>query len=218
MTFDLTPARKSRKDFLPLSGCRRIAVMGGTFDPIHYGHLVTAEIARSKFALDTVIFVPSGHPPHKQNLPGHAEQRLMMTLLATVTNPYFQVSRSEVDCQALSYTYDTLCEFSGQFGPQSRFFFITGADAVLEILTWHNAEKMFELCCFIAATRPGYPLIDMRRLPDNFLKKIEIMQAPALSISSTDIRRRIREGQPIKYLLPEAVETYIYKQGLYSQE
>jgi nicotinate-nucleotide adenylyltransferase len=189
--------------------------MGGAFDPIHYGHLVTAEIARSKFALDTVVFVPSGHPPHKQSLPGQAEQRLMMTLLATVTNPYFQISRSEVDRTGPSYTYDTLLEFSGLFGPESQFYFITGADAVLEMLSWRNAEKLIGLCSFIAATRPGYRLTDVGQLPHNFRAKIETMQVPALSISSTDIRRRIREGKPIKYLLPEAVETYIYKQGLY---
>jgi nicotinate-nucleotide adenylyltransferase len=194
---------------------QRIGIMGGTFDPIHYGHLVTAEIARSKFALDTVVFVPSGQPPHKQSIPGHAEQRLMMTLLATVTNPYFQLSRSEVDRLGPSYTYDTLIEFLELFGPQSKFFFITGADAVLEMLSWRNAEKLVELCSFIAATRPGYRLADVHQLPDTFIKKIEMMQVPALSISSTDIRRRIRENKPIKYLLPEAVETYIYKQGLY---
>jgi nicotinate-nucleotide adenylyltransferase len=195
-----------------------IGIMGGTFDPIHYGHLVTAEIARSKFALDKVVFVPSGHPPHKQSVPGHAEQRLLMTLLATVTNPFFQVSRIEVDRTGPSYTYDTLTEFRQLSGPGSKFYFITGADAVLEMLTWHNAEQMIDLCSFIAATRPGYPLTDVRRLPENFLKKIEMMQVPALSISSTDIRLRIREGRPIKYLLPEAVETYIYKQGLYLQD
>jgi len=197
---------------------RRIGIMGGTFDPIHYGHLVAAEIARSKFALDIVVFVPSGRPPHKQSIPGHGEQRLMMTLLATVTNPYFQVSRIEVDRTGPSYTYDTLTEFYEVYGQESKIFFITGADAVLEMLTWHNAEKLIDLCSFIAATRPGYRLTDVRHLPENFLKKINLMQVPALSISSTDIRRRIREGQPIKYLLPEAVETYIYKQGLYLQE
>ena len=194
---------------------RRIGIMGGTFDPIHYGHLVTAEIARSKFALDTVVFVPSGHPPHKQSVPGHAEQRLMMTLLATVANPYFQLSRSEVDRIGPSYTYDTLREFRELYGLNSEFFFITGTDAVLEMLAWHNGEKLFDMCSIIAATRPGYRLTDVDRLPENFRQKIEMMQVPALSISSTDIRRRIREGKPIKYLLPEAVETYIYKQGLY---
>lgn len=194
---------------------QRIGIMGGTFDPIHYGHLVTAEIARSKFALDTVVFVPSGHPPHKQFVPGHAEQRLMMTLLATVTNPYFQISRLEVDRLGPSYTYDTLTEFSKLYGDASKFYFITGADAVLEMLSWRNAENLIGLCSFIAATRPGYRLTDVRQLPGNFRENIETMQVPALSISSTDIRRRIREGDPIKYLLPEAVETYIYKQRLY---
>lgn len=198
---------------------QRVGIMGGTFDPIHYGHLVTAEIARSKFKLDTVVFVPSGHPPHKQqNMPGHAEQRLMMTLLATVTNPYFQISRIELDRLGPSYTYDTLNEFRELFGANSNFFFITGADAVLEMFTWRYAERLVQMCTFIAATRPGYHLTDVRRLPDEFIKKIELMQVPALSISSTDIRRRIREEKPIKYLLPESVETYIYKQGLYRRQ
>ncbi|MCL2496194.1 MAG: nicotinate-nucleotide adenylyltransferase [Clostridiales bacterium] len=194
---------------------QRIGIMGGAFDPIHYGHLVTAEIARSKFKLDMVVFVPSGHPPHKRNLPGHAEQRLMMTMLATVTNPHFQVSCAELDRQGLSYTYDTLVEFRELYGDHCEFFFITGADAVLEMFTWRYAERLVEMCTFIAATRPGYRLADVHRLPDDFNPKIELMQVPALSISSTDIRRRINEGEPIKYLLPEAVETYIYKQGLY---
>lgn len=194
---------------------RRVGIMGGTFDPIHYGHLVTAEIARSKFALDMVVFVPSGHPPHKQSLPGHAEQRLMMTLLATVTNPYFHISRIELDRLGPSYTYDTLHEFHEIYGENCKFFFITGADAVLEMFTWRNAERLVQMCTFIAATRPGYRLTDVRQLPDEFIRKIELMQVPALSISSTDIRRRISEEKPIKYLLPESVETYIYKQGLY---
>lgn len=194
---------------------QRIGIMGGTFDPIHHGHLVTAEIARSKFKLDSVIFVPSGHPPHKQSLPGHAEQRLLMTLLATVTNPYFQVSRVELDRVGPSYTYDTLLEFHELYGKNASFFFITGADAVLEMFTWRNAERLVEMCTFIAATRPGYHLTDIKHLPDEFVSKIELMQVPALSISSTDIRRRIREGKPIKYLLPESVETYINKHGLY---
>ncbi|MCL1975218.1 MAG: nicotinate-nucleotide adenylyltransferase [Firmicutes bacterium] len=194
---------------------RRIGIMGGTFDPIHYGHLVAAEIARSKFMLDMVVFVPSGHPPHKQNVPGHAEQRLMMALLATVTNPYFQISRSEIDRLGPSYTYDTLIEFSELYGQQSELYFITGTDAVLEMLTWRNAEMLIDMCRIIAATRPGYDLTDISRLPSNFCEKIEMLQVPALSISSSDIRCRIREGKPIKYLLPEAVETYIYKQRLY---
>ncbi|MCL1816678.1 MAG: nicotinate-nucleotide adenylyltransferase [Clostridiales bacterium] len=197
---------------------QRVGIMGGTFDPIHYGHLVTAEIARSKFSLDTVVFVPSGQPPHKQSLPGYAEKRLMMTLLATVTNLHFQVSRTEIDRKGPSYTYDTLIEFIEVFGQKSKFYFITGADAVLEMFSWHNAEKLLELCSFIAATRPGYLLSELQNLPDAFLNKIELMQVPALSISSSDIRRRIRTGEPIKYLLPETVEIYIYKQGLYLQE
>lgn len=196
---------------------QRVGIMGGTFDPIHYGHLVTAEAARSKFRLDQVIFVPSGRPPHKQSSPGHAEQRLMMTLLATVNNPYFHVSRLEVDREGYSYTYDTLLAFREIYGSACRLFFITGADAILEILTWRYAERLMDQCTFIAATRPGYTIADVGKLPDHFSSKIELMQVPALSISSTDIRRRIRKGEAIRYLLPESVETYIEKTGLYQE-
>ena len=194
---------------------KRIGIMGGTFDPIHYGHLVTAEAARSKFNLDTVVFVPTGRPPHKKENSADAEKRYLMVLLATVTNPYFHVSRSEIDREGYSYTYDTICEFKQLYGADAELFFITGLDAVLEMLTWKNADKLIEMCNFIAASRPGYDLTDIDGLPANFRGKIELMQVPALSISSTDIRRRMREEKPIKYLLPEAVETYIKKVGLY---
>ncbi len=195
----------------------KIGIMGGTFDPIHYGHLVTAEIARAKFNLDTVIFVPAGRPPHKEIEAKYSEHRYMMTFLATVTNPYFQISRLELEREGLSYTYDTLCRFKEEYGADCQLHFITGADAIRQIFTWNNAEQLFGLCNFIAATRPGYQLAELADWPPNFKDKIKLMQVPALSISSTDIRRRIKNGQPIKYLLPESVENYIRKQGLYWQ-
>lgn len=196
---------------------KRVGIMGGTFDPIHYGHLVTAEAARSKFNLNTVVFVPSGRPPHKPSSPGHTEMRYLMAFLATVNNPYFHVSRSEIDREGYSYTYDTVCEFKQHYGPTAELFFITGVDAILEILTWKHAERLLELCSFIAASRPGYDLTDIVNLPANFQAKIELMQVPALSISSTDIRRRLNCGEAIKYLLPEAVEAYINKVNLYQE-
>jgi nicotinate-nucleotide adenylyltransferase len=201
----------------PTPNHQRIGIMGGTFDPIHYGHLVTAEAARSKFNLDTVVFIPSGRPPHKKADSADTEKRYLMVLLATVANPYFQVSRSEIDRAGYSYTYDTICEFRQYYGANAELFFITGVDAILEMLTWKHADKLIEMCSFIAASRPGYDLTDIGDLPTDFRAKIELMQVPALSISSTDIRRRMREDKPIKYLLPETVETYIKKMGLYQK-
>ncbi|MDO4582408.1 MAG: nicotinate-nucleotide adenylyltransferase [Bacillota bacterium] len=195
---------------------KRLGIMGGTFNPIHYGHLVTAESARSKFGLDQVIFVPSGHPPHKRLRDNSdAEHRAMMTLLATITNPAFTMSRVELDREGYSYSYDTVNYFREQYGDGTEIFFITGADAILEIFTWKNAAELLRICTFIAATRPGFDLGDVHKLPEGWQDRIQLMRIPALSISSTDIRRRVHGGDTIKYLLPEAVENYILKQGLY---
>jgi len=194
----------------------RIGLMGGTFDPIHYGHLVTAEAAREKFALDEVIFVPSGNPPHKKEIPiSAAEHRLMMVIMATISNPYFHISRLELERPGFSYTFDTVNDFLRQYNNNCEIYFITGADAILEITTWKDVDALMENCYFIAATRPGFNLDELYKLPANFLSKISFMQVPALAISSTDIRRRVASGESIKYLLPEAAESYIYKQKLY---
>ncbi|MEG1501352.1 MAG: nicotinate-nucleotide adenylyltransferase, partial [Clostridiales bacterium] len=135
---------------------RRIGLMGGTFDPIHYGHLVTAEAARYKYLLDEVIFVPSGNPPHKKERRiSSADDRLMMSTLATVTNSFFSVSDLEIIRGGYSYTYDTVREFK-QLYPHSEIYFITGADAISEIITWKKVELLFDQCYFIAATRPGF--------------------------------------------------------------
>jgi nicotinate-nucleotide adenylyltransferase len=199
----------------------RLGIMGGTFDPIHYGHLVTAEAARTEFGLEVVVFVPSGHPPHKA---GHrltdARHRYMMTVLAVATNPWFEVSRVEIDRPGFSYTIDTVQEFRRRYGETTDLFFITGADAILEILTWHRVNDLFTLCQFIAATRPGYRLDGLGKvleaiLPDN-RQRIHLLEVPALAISSTDIRERVRSGRSIKYLVPEPVEHYIYKNRLYA--
>ncbi len=196
---------------------QRIGIMGGTFDPIHFGHLVTAEAARHRFSLDRVIFVPSGHPPHKQNRPvTPGSERLMMTLLATVANAHFIVSDWEVGRPQMSYTYDTMQAFHREYGEQAELFFITGADAVLEIMQWRKIDELTDFCSFIAATRPGYRLGDAA-LSAKLAEKVAFMEVPALAISSSDIRRRVRQGEPIKYLLPETVEMYIYKHGLYRE-
>lgn len=192
--------------------------MGGTFNPIHNGHLVTAEEARVQFRLDEVIFIPSGRPPHKNERKiASAHHRVIMTLLATVTNPHFQVSQVEVERPGYSYTYDTVSYFQDLYLGNAELYFITGADAILEIIAWKNVEKLFEKCNFIAATRPGFELsaIQDSALPQFAKDKIFFMEIPALAISSTDVRKRLKTGMPIKYLLPNAVETYIHKNKLY---
>jgi len=195
---------------------KTLGLMGGTFDPIHYGHLVTAEAARCGFNLDKVVFVPSGRPPHKKakNITP-AEHRYEMTKLAIESNPYFDISRLELDRPGYSYAVDTVSMFLEKYGQDIDLFFITGADAILEILTWKNVEKLMKHCKFIAATRPGFHLHDVNHLPEDFMEKIIFMEVPALAISSTDIRKRVAVNRPIKYLLPEAVESYIYKHHLY---
>ncbi len=199
---------------------KKIGLMGGTFNPIHNGHLVTAEEARVQFDLDEVIFVPSGKPPHKSERKiADAYHRAMMTLLATVTNPYFHVSRVEIERPGYSYTYDTVSYFQELYQGEAELYFITGADAILEIIAWKNVEQLFEKCRFIAATRPGFDLSAIRSsdLPQSAKDRIFYMEIPALAISSTDVRQRVKEGMPIKYLMPSAVETYIYKNKLYSE-
>lgn len=193
----------------------RIGIMGGTFDPIHFGHLVTAEAARHRFDLRQVIFVPSGRPPHKldRKLTSPSD-RLLMTLLATVNNPDFIVSDWEVKREQVSYTYDTMVAFREHFGDSAELFFITGADAVMEIIHWRKIAELSDLCSFIAATRPGYHFADID-VPPKLAEKLCFMEVPALAISSSDIRNRVAMGEPIKYLLPEAVEKYIIKHELY---
>lgn len=201
---------------------KRLGIMGGTFDPVHYGHLVAAEGARYQFQLEEIIFVPTGRPPHKApekvSKPHH---RLALTHLAINTNPFFAVSTMEIERTGLSYTIDTVRETSNLF-PGAQIFFITGADAVLEILNWKNVAELLSMCFFIAATRPGYRLCSLKAGLPGFspaqLERIIVMEVPALAISSTDIRQRVREGRPIKYLLPEPVENYILEHGLYQKQ
>lgn len=200
---------------------RRLGVMGGTFDPIHHGHLVTAEEARAQFELDGVVFVPNRHPPHKDPADvTNPEDRYLMTFLATVSNPHFSVSRVEIDRPGPSYTIDTIRALAAQH-PAAALYYITGADAILQILRgeWEQAPQLLGLCQFIAATRPGFTLdLDVLRRNNctgRSLDNVHKMTIPAMAISSTDIRTRVRSGRPIKYLVPEAVESYIAKHSLY---
>ena len=198
-----------------------IGLMGGTFDPVHHGHLVAAEEARSQFNMDQVIFIPAGKPPHKTNKElSTPEDRLAMTKAAVSSNPYFTVSDIEIKKSGLSYTINTVRAMK-EIYPGQEIYFITGADAVLEILTWKNYTNLLEECIFVAASRPGFDLgkmtSDMNAFPPKLLERIKTIQVPALAISSTDIRQRVCEERPIKYLLPETVEEYILCRRLYSR-
>ena len=199
-------------------GVKRLGIMGGTFDPIHYGHLVTAEAARTRFRLDQVVFVPSGRPPHKADGTTDAGDRLVMTQMAIVTNPGFSLSDIEARREGYSYSIDTVREFFDIYGPELELFFITGADAILSIPTWKDAGDLLHMCTFIAASRPGFDLAELNKLPLAWLERIRLFEIPALAISSTDIRRRVKQGDSIKYLLPEPVEHYILRYGLYRGE
>lgn len=207
---------------LTLKKIKRLGIMGGTFDPVHYGHLVAAEAARAQFDFDKVIFIPSGCPPHKIGKKiTEAKHRYLMTVLAVSTNMYFEVNRTEIERQGQSYAFDTVFQLKEQYGSEWELYFITGADAVLEILTWKNIKRLIEICTFVAATRPGFDLSAL----DNKLEQISSIakdkfftfEVPALSISSTDIRQKVADSKPIKYLLPESVEQYIYTNGLYKK-
>ena len=198
----------------------RLGIMGGTFDPVHYGHLVTAEEALVQFNLDRVVFMPTGRPVRKTHRSvSSAEDRYLMTVIATASNPDFEVSRLEIDRPGDTYTVDTLRQLRDSYGPSTELFFITGADAIREILTWKGAEELAGLTTFIAATRPGYeadPLADAMP-PGVTAPRVEPMAVPALAISSSGIRARVADRRPVRYLLPEAVSAYIVKNGLYAR-
>jgi len=190
--------------------------MGGTFDPIHYGHLVTAEEALVQFGLDSVLFVPTGLPWMKEHkVVSPAEDRYLMTVIATASNPLFDVSRMEVDRDGPTYTVETLRRLKELYGAQTDLFFITGADAIEEILAWKDHEELFGLARFIAATRPGYDIAASVGQEPEGHPEITVMNIPALAISSTDIRARVAAGRPIRYLVPEGVKSYVEKAGIY---
>lgn len=197
----------------------RLGIMGGTFDPIHYGHLVTAEQAREALALDLVLFMPAGVPAFKQGAGvTDAEDRYAMTLLATAANPAFDASRFEIDREGVTYTIDTLRALRAHYPDNVRLFFITGADAILDLLTWHDAASMAELATFIAATRPGYDIEQARARvsASNVPFDVRYIEIPALAISSTNIRERVSAGKSARYLTSESVIGYIRKNGLYN--
>ncbi len=195
---------------------RRVGIMGGTFDPVHHGHLVSADEARWQFRLDEVLFVPTGQPWQKPTGVSAAEDRYLMTVIATASNPAFTVSRLEIDTPGPTYTVDTLRRLATELDG-ARLFFVTGADAVLQILTWKDPEEVFALAEFIAVTRPGYELSGLPGTVPAAAGRVHAMRVPALDISSTDIRARVAAGAPIQYLVPDGVARYIEKRGLYRQ-
>jgi nicotinate-nucleotide adenylyltransferase len=191
----------------------RIGVMGGTFDPIHHGHLVAASEVGHFYSLDEVIFVPTGQPWQKEGRRVSAsEDRYLMTVIATASNPRFSVSRVDIDRPGPTYTIDTLRDLRALRGPDAEFFFITGADALAQMMTWQDADELFKLAHFVGCTRPGHRLSGVVGLPDDRVSLIEI---PALAISSTNCRQRVESGQPIWYLVPDGIVQYISKRSLY---
>jgi nicotinate-nucleotide adenylyltransferase len=190
----------------------RIGVMGGTFDPIHNGHLVAASEVADAFALDEVIFVPTGEPWHKNPVMS-AEHRYLMTVIATAANPRFTVSRIEIDRPGTTYTVDTLTQIAKDH-PGADLFFISGADAIAQILAWKDLDKLWPLATFIAVTRPGHKL----QLPEVPEASMSLLEVPALAISSSDVRDRIGDGKPVWYLVPDGVVQYIGKHKLYRGE
>ncbi len=187
--------------------------MGGTFDPVHLGHLVTAEQARVDVGLDEVVFVPAGSPWQKPDTTvTGGEQRYLMTVLATAANARFSVSRMEIDRDGPTYTVDTLRDLRANL-VDTELFFITGADAILNILTWKDAAEALELASFVAATRPGYDLVPLEA--HDLMNQITLLDVPALAISSSDVRDRFRAGRSVRYLIPREVEEFARKHALY---
>lgn len=192
----------------------RLGVMGGTFDPIHHGHLVAASEVASLLELDEVVFVPTGQPYRKDATSvSPAEHRYLMTVIATASNPRFTVSRVDIDRQGPTYTLDTLRDLrSGR--PEDELFFITGADALAQILSWRGVEELWSLAHFIGVTRPGHELSD-HGLPKD---RVTLLQVPAMAISSTNCRERTAHGLPVWYLVPDGVVQHIGKYKLYAKE
>ncbi len=197
---------------------RKVGIMGGTFDPIHLGHLVIANEVLNIFKLDEIIFIPSGNPPHKNGTKASSQDRYLMATLATLSNNKFTVSDIEIKNPEKSYTLNTIAELINIY-TDTEFYFITGADAIINLPNWREPEKLLKLCKFIAVSRPGISkeIVEenIAAIEKNFNGNIELLQAPMLQISSTDIRNRFKNGKSAKYLLPESVEQYIIKNNLY---
>lgn len=199
-------------------GKKRVGIFGGTFDPIHIGHLIVAETIMDEFHLDKVVFIPAAVPPHKLDKQiSPAKHRYMMTMLATCSNPRFQVSDMEMHRQGPSYSRDTLAQLIEEHGRDTEFYFIVGADSVENLHTWNRIDELLTMCHFIGASRPGC-MPDMEKIAQRFgslVEKIHCLETPELEISSTEIRHRVGQKRTIRYIVPETVEQYIYKEKLY---
>ena len=199
-------------------GKKRVGIFGGTFDPIHMGHLIVAETIMDEFHLDKVVFIPAAVPPHKLDRQiSPAKHRYMMTMLATCSNPRFQVSDMEMHRQGPSYSRDTLAQLLEEHGRDTEFYFIVGADSVENLHTWNRIDELLTMCHFIGASRPGC-MPDMEKIAQRFgplAEKIHCLETPELEISSTEIRHRVGQKRTIRYIVPETVEQYIYKEKLY---
>ena len=198
----------------------RIGISGGTFDPVHNGHLIIAAEVKEEFNLDKVIFIPTGNPPHKKELKVTcAQHRYNMLCNAVSSNISFEVSKIEIDRVGLTYTIDTLTELKKIYGSYSKLFFITGADVIRDILTWKDFEKVFTMCEFVSMLRPGFEkaafLEDINNLKNKYDAKINIIEIPQIDISSTMVRERVMNNQSIDKLVPPGVENYINDNRLY---
>jgi nicotinate-nucleotide adenylyltransferase len=195
-----------------MARAQRLGVMGGTFDPIHHGHLVAASEVAQFFMLDEVVFVPTGQPWQKDDRKvSPSEDRYLMTVIATASNPRFSVSRIDIDRAGPTYTIDTLRDLRAERGEGAELFFITGADALSRMMSWQDVNELFELAHFVGCTRPGHRLTG-HGLPED---RVSLLEIPALAISSTDCRERVAHGQPIWYLVPDGIVQYIAKRRLY---
>ena len=199
---------------------QRIGVIGGTFDPIHYGHLAAAEEARVRVNLEKVLFVVALLPPHKLDEDvTPVEHRLAMVRLGIASNPHFEISLVDVDRPGPSFTVDTISMLQEQWGPDTELFFVMGLDSLVEVPTWHQPERLIRLCHLVAVSRPRFE-VDMRQLEasvSGISSRVEIIDMPEVDISSSDLQRRVKEGLPIKYQVPEEVERYIIEHRLYEQ-
>lgn len=201
---------------------RKIGISGGTFDPLHFGHLIIAEEIRESFGLDKVIFIPTGLPPHKDiSKVTSAMHRFNMVDIGVKSNPFFEVSSIEIDRPGYTYAIDTLKQLKTRYGDKTNLYFITGADVISGLLTWKDYEEIFKLCEFIAVMRPGFKRTrifeDVEKMRIKYGAAIQLSEAPLIGISSTIIRNKVKEKKSIKYLVPEPIEDYIYKNGLYNK-
>ena len=198
---------------------KKIGIMGGTFDPIHYGHIVTAAKVKKGFGLDEVVFVPSGNPPHKkERVITAAKHRLNMVNLAVEGIRGFSVSTMEIDRKGYSYALDTVNGFYRLYGEDTDLYFITGADAIAEIATWHRADELMAKCRFIASARPGYHFDEEHAIAEKYKDRVVLFPETNIAVSSSEIRQRIAEGRSVTSMLPEKVEDYIREHHLYGKE